>query len=242
MFSDDIGLTCYLEGVKGSMWDEVVQAALTEKIVLSKQHYEMHQRGALKHQIEARSTMPDYPPTPFFESKLDDYPRHVFDENIVRFFPANEKGCKSMDGWRWSKYLLTKERAEIKAPTGLVGENLRSQPFICLDIDGDHGDEIDEELLEWANQFKGTTEVWEARPTSYHIIFGVDRIIPTRHFPYAHIDILGNYTNQARFLKDKRAYGLRSCLTESIWEEIKCYVKERKSDYDRQAMEQLERE
>ena len=65
-------------------------------------------------------------------------------------------------------------------------------------------------------------------PVSFHLSFMVDRVIPTMHFPKAHIDIIGNQVNSLRYLKTKRWNGMvPMMMTAKIWNEITDYIRMR---------------
>jgi hypothetical protein len=157
--------------------------------------------------------------------KLPDY----WIENPVRFFPTEGNGSKPLYGWKWGDNVTSKKIAEARSPVGMVGENMIGQPYIVLDIDGDHDkDNIDYELLKWFSPLKKTTESWQSRDESFHLVWKVDRLIPTMHFPRAHLDILGNARNQARYYKDKQPNGVaRAIMTDEAWDAIKHYIRYR---------------
>lgn len=121
-----------------------------------------------------------------------------------------------------------------------LAENLKGTRFIVIDCDGDHDDPWDYETIMFLNRYKSTTHCiekptaigWETSP-SFHLTFETSLIIPTMHFPWAHIDIAGNRKNQLRYWKNKQWNGLPPAfMTSEIWNDIRKYIKYRKEKAD----------
>lgn len=125
-----------------------------------------------------------------------------------------------------------------------LAENLKGTRFIVIDCDGNHADPWDYEtmgfLWHYAHMTHCITKGPQNKPgmlgyfkndipPSFHLTFMTSKIIPTMHFPYAHIDIAGNRRNQLRYWKDKKWNGVEPAwMTASIWNELREYIKYRK--------------
>lgn len=175
----------------------------------------------------------------FEDTKLEDYPRLPVGWHGTerRFFPCTAEN-KPMKKWGWSREytpeLFTKADAKALSPCGWVGQNLLYQRFVVMDIDGrGHGCD-DEQVIEFGNLFKNETFTMEdpAKPGSFHLYFEVDRLLPTRHFPWAKLDFAGNAVNQAVYLKNKKPNGLPLLkMTEEVWQMMLAYEQARKEGY-----------
>lgn len=236
-----IYMDCFQAGARGVDWQVIADACAKEGIIIRKKDYDNYQRGLRASNRQRLNSLnpvvyEEGASNTFFDMDYTDYPKlpEGWKESDVRFFPAEGSGAKPLKGWYWGTHLVTREQAEAISPVGMCGENLLGTTRWVADIDIDHGDAIDYDLMNWALQFKTVTQYWEARPTSYHLIFSTDRIIPTMHWPYAHIDGLGNKTNAARYHKDKVPHGEITPMTPEIWEEFKRYIKYRKDTFDKQ--------
>jgi len=146
----------------------------------------------------------------------------------------------------WSKYCLRFEEAVAYKNQVYLGENMRGQRLVVIDCDGDHNEnDLDLETIYflWQYSFKthtlvkqkylyeygGYENVLERVPASFHLTFTTNRVIPSMHFPWCHIDILGNENNQLRYWKTKQWNGkLPMQMDDIIWNEIKEYVERRK--------------
>lgn len=127
----------------------------------------------------------------------------------------------------YSPTLYEREQAQALSPIGWVGQNIYAQPFIVFDIDGVGHGERDEQVIEFGNRYRNTTETWEnpAKPGSFHLYFQTDHQIPISHFAYAKLDLMGNQKNAAVYTKDKVSNGIpRAPLTEDIWQSLQHYL------------------
>ena len=179
-----------------------------------------------------------------------DYPEHPYlgkPEILNCFVPCN-KDNKPMI--RWGEGTMT--LADAKAWPGCVylAENMKGAQRIVIDVDGDHGGDLDLQVVEFFDRYRDLTCCHEKPdivfdwymehddhwcgdlhtaelPTSYHLTFGVDRVIPTMHFPKAHVDIIGNRCNSLRYFKNKRYNGLPPLMmSEEIWNEVMDFIEE----------------
>lgn len=233
-----IYMDCFKAGARGTPWGEIEKACSREGIVIRRKDYDNYQRGLRASNHKKMDTLSPsilYPAgasNTFFEMKYTDYPKlpDGWKESDIRFFPAEGSGAKPLKGWRWGTHLTTRQAAEAISPVGLYGENLLGCTHICLDIDGDHSDIVDEDLLRFATPWKKITEYREARPTSFHLIFETDRIIPIMHWSFAHMDLIGNKSNAALYFKDKQIYNHenRVHMDDELWERLKSYIIYRK--------------
>lgn len=191
----------------------------------------------------------DIPKFDVLNSRLSDYPKlpDGWTGTDKRWFPCSEDN-RPLQKWGYSDnytpVLYDRESAIALSPSGFVGQNLYAQPFVVIDIDGVGHGCVDERTIEFGRRYSDITETWESnmKPGSFHLYFYTNRIIPIQHWSYAKIDFIGNKTNGAVYTKNKISNGLnRIELTESIWEEIKAYVKYRKalSDATRRARQTI---
>lgn len=153
-----------------------------------------------------------------------------------RWFPCSWDN-KPMMKWGYSKdyipSLYTRDAAIALSDCGYVGQNMYAQPFIVIDIDGEGHGTFDERTIAWGEKYRNITECWShpSKPGSFHLYFSTPHIVPISHFPYAHIDLMGNQTNAAVYTKVKQSNGInRLMLTDDIWNDLKTYVNMRKEE------------
>lgn len=180
----------------------------------------------------------------YFDKAWDDYEPHPMldlPEPRNRFVPCN-KANKPMIPWGEGCMTLV----DAKAKMGMVylAENLKGTKRIVVDCDGDHEEKLDGRTIWFLSKYLDKTHVlakpkkvceyegYESTgidlPASFHLTFMVDRLVPTMHFPKAHIDIAGNAKNQLRYFKNKVWNGLEPApMTPEIWEDIKRYIEGR---------------
>lgn len=183
--------------------------------------------------------------------RYSDYPQHPFKgkpEYQDCFVPCSRDNRPLV---KWSKGTMSLQDARAWPGCEYLAENMKGAQRIVIDIDGDHGGSLDIDVLGFFDRFRDVTCCHEKRdivfdwyeqrgeewcgglheamlPTSYHLTFGVDRVIPTMHFPKAHVDIIGNRVNSLRYFKDKRYNGLPPLMMDDdIWDEITGYIEER---------------
>lgn len=188
------------------------------------------------------------------DHELSAWPEHPYigqPEIEQRWVPCNDINKPMI---KWSNGCLNQTDALAWPHSVYLAENLRHTRFIVIDCDGDHDDnDLDLETIMFLSSYLDKTHamvkpklVWEYDgyngtgieiPASFHLTFVTDRIIPTIHAPEAHIDILGNETNQLRYYKKKLWNGMEPIMmTKEIWNDIRGYCKRRKENYGIQSM------
>lgn len=149
---------------------------------------------------------------PFLDMKLSEFPSlpEGWTGTDHRWFPCNEDN-KPMQKWGYSEsyipQLYDHASAVALSTCGYVGQNMYAQPFIVVDIDGVGHGVIDQTTIDFGRQFD--TQVWEnpEKAGSFHLYFWTDRLLPIQHWPFAHIDFMGNAKNAAVYLKKKKSNG-----------------------------------
>jgi len=150
-----------------------------------------------------------------------------------RWVPCN-KDNKPMI--KWGNGCMSLSDAVAYKDQVYLAENLKGTRFIVIDCDGDHGDELDLETMYFLNRWRHETHCLvkpnsesNSVPTSFHLTFEVCKVIPTMHFPYAHIDIVGNRRNSLRYWKNKEWNHIEPIeMTGQRWNELQEYIKYRK--------------
>lgn len=178
----------------------------------------------------------------FFATRYNEYPIHPYNaiqypEIQNRWVPCN-KNNKPMI--KWGQGCMSLADAVAYKDQIYLAENLKGTQFIVIDCDGNHGDEIDVETMAFLNRWRCCTHCitkpncnFNSMPMSFHLTFTVDRVIPTMHFPYAHIDVIGNRRNSLRYWKNKEWNHLEpKPMTEAQWNELIEYIKYRKEKVD----------
>lgn len=188
------------------------------------------------------------PPTPsssFLTTPYADYPMHPYNglpEIGQRWVPCNADNKPMI---KWGEGCMSYEDAQAWPGQVYLAENTKGTRFIIVDCDGDHGDTLDfrtiSRLSHYMNlthclskpkdicEYEGYEETNLHQPASFHLTFTTDRIIPTMHFPYAGIDIIGNRANSLRYRKNKIWNGLEPIpMTEDIWLDLQKYVESRR--------------
>lgn len=183
----------------------------------------------------------------FLEMGLEDYPLHPYlgqPEITKRWVPCNSDSKPMI---KWGTGCLELVDAKAYSNQEYVGENLHGCKMIVIDCDGDHSLPLDMDaigsLWQWSNhthtiskpklvsEYEGYEGTYLMMPASFHLTFAVDRLIPTMHFPYASMDIIGNAGNSIRYWKNKTWNGaMPMMMTPEIWESLKSYVRRRKEN------------
>ena len=181
----------------------------------------------------------------FLTTPYHEYPEHPYlgmPEIEKRFVPCN-KDNKPMI--KWGNGCMDLSDALAVMGQVYLAENLKGCKFIVIDCDGDHDEELDTETIAFLyrfsnithmmskpkliNQYEGYEDTKCTVPASFHLSFMVDRVIPTMHFPWANIDIVGNRANSLRYFKNKVWNGLPPTLmTDELWSRFQEYIKYRK--------------
>jgi len=174
------------------------------------------------------------PAAPFLESKLTDFPRLPEDwmGTDRRWFPCTAEN-KPMAKWGYAEdyvpVLYDQASAKALAPTGYVGQNLYAQPLVVIDIDGVGHGEPDGMTIQFGRQFDTETYENPAKPGSFHLYFWTDRLLPIQHWPFAHIDFMGNARNAAVYMKEKQGNGMpRMFFSQQVLETVQGYIKLRR--------------
>ena len=187
----------------------------------------------------------------FTTSKYEDFEKHPYEgmpEILNRWVPCNYENKPLI---KWSEGTFTKGDALAYRGCKYLAENLKGTQWIVIDCDGDHDSKsLDYKAIEFLARFIPKThalmkpklvkeygpipEQWKHLadiPASFHLTFKVNRLIPTMHFPYAHMDIIGNAGNSLRYLKTKVHNGIEPIeMTQEIWEQLTRYVERRSSE------------
>ena len=165
------------------------------------------------------------------------YPEHPYGSTIPevqnRWVPCSAANKPMI---KWSEGCMSLADAVAYKDQVYLAENLKGTRFIVIDCDGNHGDEFDMETVYFLNRWRNDTHCLvkpdceaDGVPLSFHLTFAVDRVVPTMHFPYAHIDIVGNRRNSLRYWKNKIWNGKEPIdMTPGRWAELQEYVKYRR--------------
>ena len=163
------------------------------------------------------------------------YPENPFKglpEIENRWVPCNADNKPMI---QWSKGCMTMGDAVALSRQKYLAENLKGTHLIVIDCDGNHGDELDWETMWFLNRWRDDTHCivkpgYDTEiPQSFHLTFTTDRVIPTMHFPWAHIDIVGNRRNSLRYWKNKKWNGLAPAeMTAGRWAELQDYINRRR--------------
>lgn len=175
-----------------------------------------------------------------------DYPAHPFvdvPEVQNRWVPCTAEGRPLI---KWGKGCMALPDAKAYPGAKTFGENLKGTHLIVVDIDGDH-EGVDLDLINHMMsltcethalrkpkdicEYEGHEGSFDSRPASFHLTYAVERVIPTMHFPWAHIDIIGNRCNSIRYWKNKLWNGLQpKVMDDTTWDYIMSYVKRRRDN------------
>lgn len=256
--SGSIYFKMYEWGLRHIPWSDVQSALLSAgKEIRDKdiRNYTNGWQNAVIYDNMRSEGMPDvFATAAHTESRYDkfrrlkwcDYPDYPYlelpDEIIARWVPCNAENKPMIP---WSKGCKTKVDALSFPGQVYLGENMKGCKTIVLDCDGDHDKELDLDTIKFMLGFKDVTHMLSKPklikeyegyedtgleyPASFHLTFTVDKLIPTMHFPWANIDIVGNAGNSLRYWKNKKWNGLEPApMTDEIWEFLKGYIKMRK--------------
>ena len=183
-----------------------------------------------------------------YDTVYSDFPKHPYlDEPEIeqRWVPCS-KDNKPMI--KWGQGCMSKVDAEAKLDQKYLAENMKGTKLIVVDVDGDHGyprRPIDIDAIMYFMDLSAKTHclskpklvydcepdiTWDlgllTMPVSYHLTFSVDKVVPTMHFPNAHVDVIGNQNNSLRYWKNKLWNGLDPIpMDDEIWRYVMDYVK-----------------
>lgn len=244
---------CYRQGLRGVDQRDLVDAVIKSGRSLRPKDLQNHANGWYRSDLYMRPREDSVwhvrtagvPRTPGYLTAYGEYPPSPYDLGEInnRWVPCN-KDNKPMI--KWGKGCMTMADAKGMLGQVFLAENNRGMGQVIIDVDGDH-DGLDEELIGFMYRFFDRTradyklEYHEAYspaegkvvriPVSYHLTFLTDRVIPTMHFPSAHVDIVGNKENSLRYFKTKRWNGLQPMwMNDAIWAEIMEFVKRRETN------------
>lgn len=168
--------------------------------------------------------------------ELSDFPEHPYPDAPnppCRWVPVGPNGTPLI---KWSRGCMMRSEASAWRGACGIAENLVGCKFIAIDFDGDHGDELDMDCIAMASMLSGFSCAWskpdfvDGMSKSVHVLFRTDRVMPTMHFPEAHIDIIGNEKNSIRYLKNKTCNNIRmSEMTPDLWKFLMEYIRGKES-------------
>lgn len=247
---------CYTWGLKHTPLCEIEAACAAVGKDIRRKDYENYWRGWQNSDLSTGSRnifgIRNEVATPYNDFVMkdwEDYPRHPYaglPDIIDKWVPCNAENKPMV---KWSEQRMSLIDASCFPGAVYLGENMHGCQTIVLDCDGDHEMPIDLRTVAFMRELgKGThildkpkrIEEYEgyedsgiAVPASFHLTFKVDRIVPTMHFPWCHIDVVGNEKNSLRYIKNKIWNGQEPALmTNEVWQQLKEYVKRRKINND----------
>ena len=254
VLNESIYFWMYEQGLKHVPYDEVELAVTAAGKIIRQKDHDNYWNGFYKSDLYhgpgaediwtlAKTKHGKHEPT-FFETEFADYPRHPYagvqyPEIKNRWVPCS-KDNKPMI--KWGNGCMTLADAVAYPGQVYLAENLKGTQFVVIDCDGDHGLELDIETIAFLWHYSHMTHCikkpidiyhemteWKPMSPSFHLTFRTEKIIPTMHFPYAHIDIAGNRRNQLRYWKNKKWNGVEPAwMTTEMWNELREYIKYRK--------------
>ena len=255
-YDESIYFDMYTWGLKHIPLCEIESACSSVGKAIRRKDYENYWRGWQNSDIasDTRDIFATRKPIgvpydDFVLRKWEDYPVHPYagmPDLVDKWVPCSKDNKPLVP---WSDQRMSKIDASCYPGSVYLGENMRGCQTIVIDCDGDHELPLDMRTISFLRKYTGYThtldkpkriEEYEGYedsgltiPASFHLTFKVDRIVPTMHWKWCHIDVVGNEKNSLRYLKNKVWNGLEPApMTPEIWEEIKAYVKRRKINYD----------
>lgn len=241
----------YRQGLSGREIGEVISELHAAGHAIRQKDVRNYYNGFYRHDVYwNKSSALDIPATSRGIQGYSDYPPHPYvgmPEIENRWVPCDARNRPMI---KWGRGCMTRVDAECMAHCRYIGENMRGTHMVVIDVDGDHGwpdENLDLESIRFFGRYMDEThalmkprlvmdllgtEPIDLRtmslPTSYHLTFRVDRLIPTMHFQKAHVDIVGNRGNSLRYWKDKEWNGRPMLMmTDGIWKDIMDYVERR---------------
>lgn len=251
--SGSIYFWMYQQGVKGVSYRDIITACDAAGVEIRDKDERNYFNGRYKHDLYlSHRDLLAYPgvgdrPDPR-DMHYEEFPYHPFlnrPEIEQRWVPCNADGHPL---YKWSKGCLSYTDAVAIKQCESLAENLKGTKHIVIDCDGDHNKEqLDYETIAYLSKYLTEThalakpmtcneysampfgtEPLAYLPASFHLTFSVNRVIPTMHFPKAHIDIIGNKANSLRYLKNKVWNQIDPIpMTEDIWQDIMGYIRKR---------------
>lgn len=241
----------FTQGIKATPLDHVLAACQSAGKHVRQKDVDNYMNGYVRSNLKGKRSVLLFPKInhtkEYFTKKYEEYEMHPhlgLPEPRERFVPLSRNSKPLI---KWSDGGMTFSKAKRKGK--FVGENLLGCKHIVIDVDGDHESELDIETIEffWSlgclshrldkpkaiKEYPGYEDdmIHGDMPASFHLTFRVDRLIPTMHFPKAHVDILGNRNNTMRMYKNKKWNGRKPLdMTPTLWEEIKRYIRYREEE------------
>lgn len=236
MLPDSLYLWMYRQGLARYTWDEVALCLMRHRREARDKDWVNYWNGWFQQELYGRTNrMADamghmgsrlmaysmYPVSPYEDSP----------EVENRWVPCNSENRPMV---KWGKGCMTKADAMAMSGQVFLAENLLGTKMLVIDVDGDHNNQVDQETLDFFGPMRDITHCL-SRPgpepcLSYHLTFATDRVIPTMHFPMAHVDVIGNMRNSLRYRKDKTYNGMpMRMMDEALWDSIKNYLERRQA-------------
>lgn len=250
---ESIYLWMYRQGLRQKPLDQVVMDLMATGHSIRPKDLRNYWNGWYRHDLYHGESKTVIAPEHVLKSgplRYTDYPSHPYlgKPEIVNCFVPCSGENKPLIKWGGGTMSL----ADAMAWPGCVyvAENMKGAQRIVIDVDGDHGERLDLQVIEFFDRYRELTcchvkpdvvfdwyierdEYWRGElteallPTSFHLTFGVDRVIPTMHFPKAHVDIVGNRANSLRYFKNKIYNGLPPLMMDGeTWDEIMDFIEE----------------
>lgn len=251
---ESIYLWMYRQGLRQRPIDDVVMDLMASGHDIRAKDLRNYWNGWYRHDLYHGEGQAMACPDSVMGSRVlgySDYPDHPYlgkPEIQNCFVPCSAENRPLI---KWSRGTMTLADARAWPGCEYLAENLRGAQRIVIDVDGDHGDDLDLETIAFFARYMDRTcchskpEIvfdWMMEnggewvgdlamadlPVSYHLTFGVDKVIPTMHFPRAHVDIVGNRVNSLRYFKNKEYNGLPPLMMDDgIWSEIMGFIEGR---------------
>lgn len=237
----------YRQGLQQRPIEDVISEALLAGHDIRNKDYRNYWNGWYRHDLHfSRRDMLGQMSAHNGPMAYGDYPDHPYlgQPEIQNCFVPCSKDNRPLI--RWGRGTMTLADAEAWPGCVYLAENMMGAQRIVIDVDGDHGGQLDIDAIRFFDRYREMTcchekpdivldvdeGPWDLHtaclPTSYHLTFGVTKVIPTMHFPKAHVDIVGNQRNSLRYFKNKRYNGLPPLMMDDkIWLEITDYIERR---------------
>ena len=250
---ESIYLWMYRQGLRQRPLDEVVMDLMVTGHSIRPKDVRNYWNGWYRHDLYHGDGKAMVAPEQLVKPgplRYEDYPVHPYlgQPEILNCFVPCDAGNKPLI--RWSRGTMSLADARAWPGCRYLAENMKGAQRIVIDVDGDHGEQLDLQVIEFFDRYRELTcchvkpdivfdwyieheghcslDLYEAcLPTSFHLTFGVDRVVPTMHFPKAHVDIVGNRANSLRYFKNKIYNGLPPLMMDGeIWDEVMDFIEE----------------
>lgn len=251
---ESIYLWMYRQGLSMRPLDEVVAEALMGGHDIRQKDIRNYWNGWYRHDLYfgggamGRVAMPSMGrQVPSYDS-LPDNPYLGQPEISCRYVPCNKDNRPMV---KWGRGCMSMVDAIAWPGCTYLAENLVGTRLMVIDVDGDHGGGLDVETLSFFAYWRDETcchdkpdlvldhvppECYDlsvkSLPTSYHLTFTTTKVVPTMHFPRAHVDVIGNKRNSLRYFKNKSFNGIPPMpMTEDTWNRMFDYVERRQNEH-----------